>query len=197
MEPPEEVPALKLQPLQIGLIKEAPTLRWHNGQKMWDKRYRKDTQRVLKQRAKWEARAERLLKYAFDQGFVHDDANVNRQATEIGAEDQHAEHVPASTSRRLPRKLKRLSSLGEIQADRRWGPLDLYGERPPATAIAGRRDTVSKIIYTRYFPFFQSTFSARSRRSFEKEHIPHCTSDSQDRAENEGHCSCCSCFGSE
>jgi hypothetical protein len=144
MEVPEEIPALTLHPLQIGLIKEAPTLRWHDGQKIWDKRYRKDTQRVLKQKAKWEARATRLLKYAFDQGFVHDDANVNRQETEIDAKDQHAEHDPELTLRRPRRKLKRSSSLGEIQADRRWGPLDLYGERPPATAIAGRRDTVRK-----------------------------------------------------
>ena len=148
MEPPTEIPALNLQPFQIGLIKEAPTLRWFDGQKIWDKRYRRDTQRVLKQRAKCEAKAERLLKNAFDQGFVHDDASVNNRAVEMGAViirdgdlDQNAQQ---DASLRTSRRLKRSSSVGEIQSDRRWGPLDLYDERPPATAIAGRRDTVRK-----------------------------------------------------
>jgi len=203
MEPPEDVAALKLQPIQIGLIKEGPTLRWHDGQKIWDKRYHKDTQRVLKQRTKCEARAARLLKGAFDQGFVHDDANVNRQATEIGAArlgngsaDQQTEHDPELISPTPSRKLRKPSSLGAIQADRRWGPLDLYDERPPPTAIAGRRDTVRAKLLA-LDNLVQVAFSARGNRSLEKEHIPYCTSNSQNRAKNEGHRCCCSFFGSE
>jgi len=197
MEPPEEIAALKLQPIQIGLIKEGPTLRWHDGQKKWDQRYHKDTQRVLKQRTKCEARAARLLKGAFDQGFVHDDANVNRQATEIISAQGQTEHDPGSTSSIPLRNLRKPSSLGAIQADRRWGPLDLYDERPPATAIAGRRDTVRKIIDIRYFILVQVSFSARGARPLEKEHIPYCTSNSQNRAKNESHRCCRSFFGSK
>ncbi|KAJ3533909.1 hypothetical protein NMY22_g7140 [Coprinellus aureogranulatus] len=39
------------------------------------------------------------------------------------------------------RAVKRRTSIGEIQIDRRWGPLDLKNEKPPPSAIAARRDT--------------------------------------------------------
>jgi len=138
MEPREEIPALNMKNSQIGIIKEAPTLRWNAGQEIWDKRYAKNTARVLKQKAKYEAKAEKILKAAFEQGFVHD-----QNATTVAGDE------PESM------KLKRRSSVGEIQADRRWGPLDLEGEHPPASAIAGRRDTVclSIIILTSTHPY--------------------------------------------
>lgn len=149
MEPPEEIPALKLKPSQIGIIKEAPALRWLDGQKTWDKRYRQAGLRALKQRAKYKAKAEKLLKKAFDQGFVHHDQNVNSKAAIDMNSGNDCVHSGEHDVTAEPRKLKRSTVICEIQADRRWGPLDLYDERPPATAIAGRCVTVSKIIHAR------------------------------------------------
>ncbi|KAF8969460.1 hypothetical protein BDZ97DRAFT_1653726 [Flammula alnicola] len=125
MEPIEALEALNIQISQIGLIKEAPAQRWRDGQDKWDKRFSKKAKKVVKKKAKYEAKAARLLENALDQGFVHQSH---------GSLTEH-EHLVAKSS------ASRKTSMGEIQADRRWGPLDLENERPPATAIAGRHDT--------------------------------------------------------
>ena len=153
MEVPAEIPALKLKPFEIGIIKEAPTQRWHDGQRIWDKRYHKDSQRVLKQKAKCEAQAERLLRHAFDQGFVHGDqeaVGANRSRDGGGEQDARTGQDLAIGPMKEAKKLRKTTPIGKIQADRRWGPLDLNDECPPATAIAGRRDTVSE---TKYYHF--------------------------------------------
>jgi len=143
MELPEEIPALKLKPSQIGIIKEAPALRWLDGQKTWDKRYHQAGLKALKKRAKYEAKAAKLLKKAFDRGFVHHDKNVNsKMATDVDYDGDNSH----TGDHGEPTKLKKSTVVREIQPDRRWGPLDLYNERPPATAIAGRWDTVGTMI---------------------------------------------------
>ncbi|PPR04039.1 hypothetical protein CVT24_010614 [Panaeolus cyanescens] len=124
MEPPEEIPALQLKPSEICLIKEAPTLRWHEGQKLWDQRFSKRTARILKKKQKYIAEAERVIKNAVDQGLIHK------------SEDKNDLEKPTATE-----KGHRRTGSGVIQVDRRWGPLDLQDERPPPTAIAARRDT--------------------------------------------------------
>ncbi|KDR83943.1 hypothetical protein GALMADRAFT_686758 [Galerina marginata CBS 339.88] len=121
MEPPEALQALQLKASDIGVIKEAPALRWAEGQRKWDERYSRNSKRVLKQKAHYEAKAEHLVKNALDQGFIH-----KSHGGPVGDPP-----MPWTTS----------TSVGKIQPDRRWGPLDLQDERPPPTAIAGRRDT--------------------------------------------------------
>lgn len=127
MEPPEEIPVLQIKPAEICLIKEGPTLRWNEGQQMWDKRFAKRTARILKKKAKHTAEAERVIKNALDQGLIHK------------LEENHLDK-PTATE-----KGHRRTGSGVIQIDRRWGPLDLQDERPPPTAIAARRDTVSTV----------------------------------------------------
>jgi hypothetical protein len=124
MEPPEEIAALQLRPGQIGIIKEAPTIRWLKGQEDWDKRFKHNAQRAIKQRSKLEAKAKRLLENAHSQGLI-----LNRD-------------VSKKDLRRSPSQFDSDATDG-IQDDRRWGPLDLEDEMPPPTAIAKRRDTVS------------------------------------------------------
>jgi hypothetical protein len=36
MEPREEMSVLAIKPAQIGIIKEAPTIKWLKGQEEWD-----------------------------------------------------------------------------------------------------------------------------------------------------------------
>jgi len=124
MESKGEISALKLRPAQVGLIKEAPTIRWLKGQEEWDKAYKRSAEKAIKKRQTIEAKAKRLIDNARDQGLVltadgpmH---NIQRRGPNgpVGSTD------------------------GTIQEDRRWGPLDLDDERPPPTAIAKRRDTV-------------------------------------------------------
>jgi len=124
MEPRENLQALKLTPCQIGVIKAAPAQRWNDGQKKWDERFSANTKKVLEQKAYYEAKAERMIKNALDQGFVH------------------RSHGRPPEGDEFPGKASMDTSIGRTQTDRRWGPLDLQNERPPATAIAGRRDTV-------------------------------------------------------
>jgi hypothetical protein len=125
MEPLEELQALKMQPGEIGLIKEGPVVRWLEGQEVWDRRYKRNAEKAIKQRRKIEAKARRLLDHAHVQGLIHtgtDRCSPRRSATSV-------------------------DKAGGIQQERRWGPLDLEGERPPPAAIAKRRDTVSQSTY--------------------------------------------------
>ncbi|KAI0637973.1 alpha/beta-hydrolase [Trametes polyzona] len=122
MEPPEEIEALRLKPHEIGLIKEAPVRRWLSGQEAWDKKYKHTAERVIRKRRRYEAKAARLLVHAKEQGLIHDELQPRQSRTSI------AESISSR-------------SVGEVEPDRRWGPLDLKDENPPPSAIAGRRDT--------------------------------------------------------
>ncbi|KAF9472963.1 alpha/beta-hydrolase [Pholiota conissans] len=126
MEPAEAIHALNIETTHIGLIKEAPAQRWRAGQDKWDKKYARKTKKVIKQKLSNEAKFARLLQNAFDEGFVHISC-------------QNGKSKPTDVS------IPRTDTVGEIQVDRRWGPLDLEDESPPATAIAGRRDTPEAI----------------------------------------------------
>lgn len=132
MEPIEDIKCLNLDASTIGIIKEAPAVRWKTGQDMWDKRYTHRAKRIMKKKAKYEAKAEKILREAFDQGFVHGSHGVVPQSAENMAGNMTEEPKDA-----------------QIQVDRRWGPLDLDGEKPPVSAIAGRRDTV-RILFLKY-----------------------------------------------
>ncbi|KAG5648902.1 hypothetical protein DXG03_000251 [Asterophora parasitica] len=122
MEPPEEIRALALRPGEVGIIKEGPTRRWLEGQEQWDHEFKRSAKRAMKRRYKLELKAERLIDNARLQGLI-----LTGEAT--------------------PQELQRTMSNGyadkldRIQDERRWGPLDLDGERPPPSAIAKRRDT--------------------------------------------------------
>ncbi|KAF9006563.1 hypothetical protein BDQ17DRAFT_1302956 [Cyathus striatus] len=126
MESQEELPALRVKPCEVGLIKEAPALRWLKGQEIWDKRYKRDAQKVIKRRRQLEAKAERIMKNAVEQGLIH--KSSGRLEVVSSQESKVSEH-------------KKQSSVGKVQVDRRWGPLDLENETPPPSAIAKRRDT--------------------------------------------------------
>ncbi|KAE9410143.1 alpha/beta-hydrolase [Gymnopus androsaceus JB14] len=132
MEPREELPCLQISPSQIGLIKEAPAVRWNKGQEQWDRVFAKEAQRVLKRRQRIERKAEEMLRNAREQGFYR-----------VGEEDVpgRAKAQNASTERSTAENPKD----GTIQEGRRWGPLDLDDERPPPSAIAKRRDTTEAL----------------------------------------------------
>lgn len=128
MEPPEDVPALQLKPSQIGIIKEAPVKRWSEGQAEWDRKYRSLAHKVKNQRRQNQDKALKMIRSARQKGLVL------------------VEDVPAELSQ-LRSTMSRMSEVtmrsnAEIQEDRRWGPLDLDGERVPASAICNRTDTV-------------------------------------------------------
>ncbi|KAI0772028.1 alpha/beta-hydrolase [Trametes elegans] len=122
MEPVEEIEALRLKPHEIGLIKEAPVRRWLSGQEAWDKKYKRTADHVLRRRRHYEAKANRLLEHAKEQGLIHDEIRPQQSRLSTGGSISSG-------------------SIGEVQSDRRWGPLDLKDENPPPSAIAGRRDT--------------------------------------------------------
>ena len=128
MEPEEDIPCLQIPPDQIGLLKEAPAMRWFRGQNDWDARFRKKARRVQRKREEHKRKASEVIKHAHEMGLVH---------------AWFPESMPVE--RETGRRVKRTTSIGGIDNHRRWGPLDLDDERPPPSAIAGRRDTVSFI----------------------------------------------------
>ncbi|EIW82351.1 alpha beta-hydrolase [Coniophora puteana RWD-64-598 SS2] len=131
MEPMQDVQALQLKPSEIGIIKEDPLNKWLSGQKQWDKRFKKTSRKVLGKRLKCETKAKTMIDNARDQGLVleGDKDTINTRPK--------PERSSSTTSVRTIR--------GAIQADRRWGPLDLAEENPPSTAIANRRDTADAL----------------------------------------------------
>jgi hypothetical protein len=129
MEPRGEISALKINCEELGLIKEAPALRWLEGQELWDKRFKRSAKHVVRNREKVKAKAKKMLDNARDQGLLlsHENAPVVR-------------NLRAEAMQR--RGSSQDATDGIIQEDRRWGPLDLDDENPPPSAIAKRRDTV-------------------------------------------------------
>lgn len=122
MEPRDQIQALSIPPEQIGLIKQAPAKRWLKGQQEWDQIYRRSAKRAMKKRVKLEAKAQRMIDNARQQGLM---LTNETSSGPVVSRDQNTE--------------------GIIQIDRRWGPLDLDEENPPPSAIVKRRDTVSVI----------------------------------------------------
>lgn len=123
MEAKEEIQCLRAEVNSVGLLKEAPARRWLDGQEEWDKKFKSSAKKVTKQRKKTAAKYERMVKRAIELGLV-----------QVSVDDTASIHTQGTTN---------LENSAIIQKDRRWGPLDLDEERPPPSAIAGRRDTVS------------------------------------------------------
>ncbi|KAF4601981.1 hypothetical protein EYR40_005182 [Pleurotus pulmonarius] len=135
MEPRDQISALQIEPSAIGLIKEEPTLRWLCGQEKWDKMFKKQAKKALKRRRKLVTKAERMVQNAKEQGL----AFTSDQRPPVS---QHPSNVSMVSKASIP---SRMTVEGDIQAERRWGPLDLADENPPPSAIAGRRDTPEAI----------------------------------------------------
>lgn len=133
MEPAKEIPALNIQAGDLGILKEAPVMMWKNGQDKWDRRYKQVALSAAKKRRRLEVRAEKLLRNAFAQGLLHSSQSLD--PSKVVQDEDVAEHLAIRPS------VIRQTSVGEIQTDRRWGPLDLEDESPPHSAIAKRRDT--------------------------------------------------------
>lgn len=134
MEPADEMPALKLETSQLGILKEAPAMKWKVGQDKWDLRYKKAAISAMKKRHKLETKAQRLIKHAYKQGLVH----TSGVKSEVAFTQPEIVTGPSAPEPKVMRR----TSVGKIQNERRWGPLDLDDESPPRSAIAKRRDTV-------------------------------------------------------
>ncbi|KIY49388.1 alpha/beta-hydrolase [Fistulina hepatica ATCC 64428] len=143
MEAAEEVSALHLKPIEIGIIKEDATMRWWKGQQIWDHRFEKTGEHVVRKRKNLQKSAKILIDHARQQGLKlqHEVAVAAPvRATQSGATSLRSARSDNTTD-------------GNVQNGRRWGPLDLDDERPPPSAIAGRRDTpealalLKKLIY--------------------------------------------------
>ena len=149
MEPMEEIHALRIPPGQIGLIKEAPVRRWLQGQEMWDEQFKSRAKKVLKKRKKLEEKAERIVQRVTRQGLVVDteggEARTSREQTGGGGEQDEVRPTVEQQGRKKSSRSV-LTTSGIIDENRRFGPLDLDDENPPPSAIAKRRDTVSRII---------------------------------------------------
>lgn len=101
MEPAEEMDILRIKPQEIGVIKEGPVRRWLDGQEAWDKKYRRAAERVINKRKHFEAKAQRLLDHARQQGIIHDELQRQPSRASVVRDD--------------------LSSVGQIETQRRWG----------------------------------------------------------------------------
>lgn len=156
MEPPEEIPALRIPPSQIGLIKEAPVRRWLRGQAMWDEQFKRQSKKVFEKRKKFKEKAESIVQHAIRRGLV-----VTTDATEAqtsperegGGGDEQDMSRPTAGSQGRGKSTRSMSVMGVIDEDLRFGPLDLDDENPPPSAIAGRRDTVRQITVSLYYRY--------------------------------------------
>ena len=145
MEPPEEIPALRIPPSQIGLIKEAPVRRWLRGQAMWDEQFKRQSKKAFEKRKKLKEKAESIVRHATRGGLVVTTDGGETQTPperEGGAGGEQDVSRPKAGPQGRSKSTRSISTKGIIDEDLRFGPLDLDDENPPPSAIAGRRDTV-------------------------------------------------------
>ena len=147
MEPAEEIPALCIPPGQIGLIRESPVRRWLHGQAVWDEQFKRRSKKVFEKRKKLEEKAEQIIQHATRKGLVVGEAQPSSGQVGGGGGGEQDEVRPMAGPQGGRKSSRSMSTLtGIIDEDRRFGPLDLDDENPPPSAIAKRRDTVSRII---------------------------------------------------
>lgn len=113
METASEVGALRVPFDKIGIVKEAPVVRWLSGLQMYDKKYYRKAKKAMKTRQHNDRKAQILTEKAQKAGIIQGD---NRRVWNAVDDDE-------------------LSRPNDV--------LDLSGEHPPPSAICGRRDTVS------------------------------------------------------
>ena len=159
MELVEEMPVLRIPPDQIGLIKEAPVRRWLTGQGAWDERFKSRSKKVFKKRKEFERKAEEIIRHVTGQGLVvnteEGDARPSREPTGEAGRGERVEQAEEAEVAEVRPKLEpqrrhkssrsAMTTTGVIDENLRFGPLDLDDENPPPSAIAKRRDTVSRI----------------------------------------------------
>jgi len=150
MEPAKEIPALRIPPSQIGLIREAPVRRWLHGQATWDKQFKRHPKKILKKRKKFEGEAEQIIQHATRKGLVvKTEAGEAQTSLEqvggVGGGEQDETRSMAGPQDWHKNSPSTSAPVGIIDENRRFGPLDLDDENPPPSAIARRRDTVSRI----------------------------------------------------
>ncbi|CAE6480208.1 unnamed protein product [Rhizoctonia solani] len=142
----------------IGVVKAAPVQRWLTGQTAWDSKYKRIARGVEKERARWEKKAMEVMKKA---GLTDAEIDDVWQEKTARARIQGVEgETPKASSPEptQPGTHVTLQVIPEVESDetdsmreermqhgRRWGPLDLAGEMPPPSAIAGRLDTPDAI----------------------------------------------------
>lgn len=128
MEPEESIPCLQLPENEVCLLKEAPARLWCDQQKKWDKRFEATAKRIPRHRRNYEKKYEAAIRRALELGM-------------IATKDEEMGKSPNSTGQETT-QIK--FAIDSDTNERRWNPLDLHDERPPPSAIAGRRDNVSQ-----------------------------------------------------
>lgn len=118
--------ALQVPIEEIGKIKSGPVSRYLTGQELWDKKYKRTAKKVDKERAKNEARAQAMLEQAAREGLLESMPEVTEEKRAMQERGEQSESKWFQ------------DGWADLAA---FGPLDLQGEVPPPSAIAGRRDT--------------------------------------------------------
>ncbi|CAE6523208.1 unnamed protein product [Rhizoctonia solani] len=154
MTTPLSPDALHIPKDGVGVVKPGPVQRWLTGQTAWDSKYKRIARGVEKERAGWEKKATEVMRKA---GLTETEIEaVWKEKTTRGrgeGEGSKGSRVnspePATPGAHVT--LQVIPEAGDNESDsvreermrngRRWGPLDLAGEMPPPSAIAGRLDT--------------------------------------------------------
>lgn len=168
MEPQEDIPALCVKPHTVGVIKEGPVRRWYEGQSEADRKFERTAQRIVKRRKKVEDHVERMLQEAREAGFVlaHENSGGQDQGEMNGStqgepSEPRRKAIVRVSSGQSGMSTNTASSSVRIDEHRRYGPLDLVGEKPPPSAIAGRRDTASLFLSLMSIPADSAACSLR------------------------------------
>ena len=127
--------ALQVPSDEIGRIKAGPVSRYLTGQELWDKKFKRTAKKVDKERAKNEARAGVMLEQAAREGLLCGEEAQTKQKTSKASREERSEQDEPEDAAEDRWEDDGWADLGL------FGPLDLHGEVPPPSAIAGRRDT--------------------------------------------------------
>jgi len=142
MELESALSILRIPPSKIGKISESPVVRWLTGMQLYDKKYKRAFGKASRDRERNQVAWEGVLEHARKVGVPVDEWVEGEGEVEMGRRGAEGENQD-------PDEGEMDGERGHWVESRRWGPLDLKHERPPPTAICGRRDNIDSITLLR------------------------------------------------
>ncbi|KAM0793477.1 hypothetical protein ACM66B_000919 [Microbotryomycetes sp. NB124-2] len=144
LEPENELECLKIDPEDLGVVKEAPVKRYLAGKTIWDKKFKSVAQRVQREREanlqkSMREEASRLTERMKQVKKHHEQPQALNNNNSENSVSSPIQQVASPEPMDSPSTLQQASNQRQPQHVR--GIWDLRGENPPPSSIAARKDT--------------------------------------------------------
>ncbi|KAG0152013.1 hypothetical protein CROQUDRAFT_650604 [Cronartium quercuum f. sp. fusiforme G11] len=132
LEAEEELQGLRIDPKELGVIKEGPIRRWAKGREIWDHKF-------MKQYKKIQFMRDHNIKRAAEEH--HDRVKERRKSASMMLPKQATNGWESNGRRRSASLNERAFAAPDLRSSPEWQSLSSIHERPPPSSIAARKDT--------------------------------------------------------